>query len=102
MSFRHAVGIALVGWYLMVPPPTNPSVAPSAVDVTAPFSKWSRWVPKAYASKSDCEKTRMSECENWLTQNVDIHWPVQSILGGAAQVCASVCVSTDDPRLKRK
>jgi hypothetical protein len=34
----HAAALALVGWYLMVPPPVIHSSVP--VDLDAPLSKW--------------------------------------------------------------
>jgi hypothetical protein len=38
MKPSHAAALALVGWYLMVPPPVFHSSMP--VDLDAPLSKW--------------------------------------------------------------
>jgi hypothetical protein len=40
MNLRHAAALALVGWYLMVPPFTAQRAGPVDVDDQAPLSKW--------------------------------------------------------------
>ena len=53
MKPRHAAALALVGWYLMVPPPVIHSSVP--VDTDAPLSKWG--IFSAHDSAADCEQT---------------------------------------------
>jgi hypothetical protein len=48
MKLRHAAALALVGWYLMVPPENG-----TAVNVDAPLSKW--FVRTAHDTTSDCQ-----------------------------------------------
>ena len=50
MKPRHAAAVALVGWYLMVPPLTNKG---TSTDTTAPPSRWR--VMKSFASAPECE-----------------------------------------------
>ena len=52
MKPRHAAALALVGWYLMVPP-----VDGKSVDSDAPLSKWTVYATSDSARK--CEGTRM-------------------------------------------
>ena len=50
MKLRHAAELALVGWYLMVPPiPLNRF----RVDIDAPSSKWEHY--QSFDSAEDCE-----------------------------------------------
>jgi hypothetical protein len=52
MKPRHAAELALVGWYLMVPPPVLHGNPP--VDLEAPLSKWTLF--SMYDSAAECEK----------------------------------------------
>jgi hypothetical protein len=51
MKPRHAAALALVGWYLLLPPINLDSKA--VLDIDAPFSKWE--IYKAFDSAADCE-----------------------------------------------
>jgi hypothetical protein len=55
MKPRHAAALALVGWYLMVPPPMDGN--PQTPDLSAPLSKWQR-DPALSGTKTQ------AECEN--------------------------------------
>jgi hypothetical protein len=52
MKPRHAAALALVGWYLMVPPPVLHSSLP--VDLGAPLSEWRLF--SLHDSVADCEQ----------------------------------------------
>jgi hypothetical protein len=59
MNLRHAAALALVGWYLVVPPALdlrNPSTQTSGlfVDPSAPLLKWDTLA--TYESKAECER----------------------------------------------
>jgi hypothetical protein len=60
----HAAALALVGWYLMLPPlrPEGPKTDPNThyeADLSAPFSQWSAISPgKPFATKEECEAYR--------------------------------------------
>jgi hypothetical protein len=57
MSLRHATALALVGWYLMVPPPnTDPKRPQALIDGAAPISRWV--VRGEFDSERDCETAR--------------------------------------------
>jgi hypothetical protein len=51
MKPRHAAALALVGWYLMVPPIISHAPKP---DLSAPKSKWSAYGP--FSSQGECER----------------------------------------------
>ena len=51
MKLRHAVALALVGWYLMAPP-----MRKGAPNYHAPLGSWN--MSKAYDSARDCEADR--------------------------------------------
>ena len=49
---RHAAALAVVSWYLMMPP--DSARIPHSVDATAPLSRWS--IVSNYTSQESCEK----------------------------------------------
>jgi hypothetical protein len=102
MKLRHAAALALVGWYLMVPPST---------DEGAPLGHWK--VAASYDSASACEEALHKgkdeaqadyqhpsappsgwkhSTKDWLDFS---RWTAQRFL-------AAQCIATDDPRLKEK
>jgi hypothetical protein len=61
MSVRHAAALALVGWYLMVPPVTPEGLTdPNAtlVNGKAPISQWV--IFRVYDSAEQCQRARRS------------------------------------------
>jgi hypothetical protein len=89
MKPRQAAALALVGWYLMVPPVGSfKAIVTSSGDVTIqwtirdhasspPLTTWS--ISKSFDTAAECEAQRMNH--------------IQSV---------AICVATDDPRLKEK
>ena len=95
MNLRHAAALALVGWYLMIPPhPTD-----TTLDSDAPLSK--RRVYDAFDTAATCDTARASEEQDWKSKadadpdNALAKFLVKSLL-------TSQCIATDDPRLKEK
>ncbi|HTR26336.1 MAG TPA: hypothetical protein VMI10_20355 [Terriglobales bacterium] len=106
MTLRHAAALALVGWYLIVPPstrrtvpnpvdPAHPWHVRTPVDETRPLSEWQKI--GQFDSEHDCHralKRLVYEGEEpGHTQATNPRKPVW----GTAQ-----CIATDDPRLKEK
>jgi hypothetical protein len=89
MNPRHVAALALVGWYLLMPP----WVKYNTFDANAPLSKWTQ--NYSYDSAAECERDRsaMIEYHHDRPKEKDAGWFVR--LYGASQ-----CISTDDPRLK--
>ena len=55
MTLRHAAALALVGWYLMVPPATAPNGTKGAKLMTdAPLSRW--FMHGSFDSAKQCEE----------------------------------------------
>lgn len=95
---RHAAALALVGWYLMSPPPastiymvdglrvvreTNTS---ERFDQTLPLSQWSTWY--AY------------DAGRWCENGKAILWNAMGKYDAEARGFMLQCIATDDPRLK--
>jgi hypothetical protein len=89
MRFRHAAALALVGWYLMLPP----WVKYNTFDASEPLSKWDH--SASYDSAAECERVRsaMTDYYSHHPKADDADWFLR--LNATAQ-----CVATDDPRLK--
>ena len=88
MNLRHAAALALVGWYLMIPPT---STEYPMGNVNAPLTQWVKR-PTTYRDKQECEhvldrQTRLKNAKNRQTQ-VRFYKQWQ-------------CVASDDPRLTK-
>ena len=55
MKPRHAAALALIGWYLIVPPLVN---APYKIDTEAPLTSWK--VYRTFDTADECRKTLSS------------------------------------------
>jgi|HubBroStandDraft_6_1064221.scaffolds.fasta_scaffold675853_1 hypothetical protein len=93
MNPHHAAALALVGWYLMVPPKacvgheckcSYPGDGCYITEPDAPLTRWQKW--KLYSSGSECESARAARV-------VEKYW--KGNLYGR-------CIDSDDPRLKEK
>ena len=99
MNPRHAAPLALIGWYLMMPPPYGSKTNPR----TAPLRGWT--VFGHYNSAQECsdERTKMTRVQSMallsdLAEGVsDVNRPSLSLDFKHGQ-----CIPSDDPRLKEK
>jgi hypothetical protein len=93
MSLRHAAALALLGWYLMVPPPnSNESEQP-------PLSEWS--IYKTYESYDACFYFR-AEIASGMLQDAPPDF-VARFDGSFMDIFKQAqCIASDDPRLKEK
>jgi hypothetical protein len=93
MSFRHIAGLALVGWYLMLPPMgsvesrRDPSTGFYVAYSTQPLDTWE--IAGSYDTAAQCREA--VEQANQLTRQ-------------NCRQCSAVasCIASDDPRLKSK
>ena len=100
MNFRHAAALALVGWYLMVPPAglifpeTSPRVFMPKFDRT--------WRVKAtFNSANDCEVVREKhETDFALAVKTAIPKRHEADPKLSSPDDGALCMATDDPRLK--
>jgi len=86
MRLRFCTTVALAGWYLMVP--SLKSHGSSAVDLNAPLITWH--IFRSFDSVTECEALR----ERIRKGEEDTEF-YEAIL-------TSACLSSDDPRLKKK
>ena len=108
MKSRHTAALALVGWYLMLPPNKKDD---------APLSEWT--VSHSYASAEACQsaqnKNRDQAAAELKTydnmtdkQRRDLQHNQQAFDQETAdsdsfdQAFQSACIASDDPRLKEK
>jgi hypothetical protein len=89
MKLRHAAALALVGWYLVIPPTSRDY--PSG-DVDAPLSEWAKR-PTTYRDKAECEHVLDQQRRLWNAKNRQLK---------VRFFKQAQCVATDDPRLKEK
>ena len=98
MNIRHAAALALVGWYLMVPPRIPGT---GEVNKGVPLSQWTK--RRLFPHDEGCEaaKTRLrQEALAAQTQN-DAADPRRGRNPELHCVlCKAQCVAEDDPRLK--
>jgi len=96
MNLRHATALALVGWYLMLPPPSS-----TWGNWSHPVNTWD--VHGQFESKDECEKAR----RQYVTDPANFpYWKAlddpaaRNLLRTGKVPVPSECVSADDPRLK--
>ena len=93
MNFRHAAMLALVGWYLMLPPMgsvesrRNPSTGFYVAYSTEPLKAWE--IAGSYSTAAQCGRA-LEQANQLARQN--------------CPECSAVaaCIAADDPRLKSK
>ena len=89
MKLRHAAALALVGWYLMVPP-----IVDGRAVIDAPVSKWIVNTP--FDSARECDKAQailVVKAKGDLEKRL---WDDAV----AVTFTQAQCIATDDPRLK--
>ena len=92
MKPRHAAALALVGWYLMVPP-----MAGNHTDTSAPLGIWR--VTGSYDAAIDCRKVLEDSTRDAIKALQDPHL-LPFTRQASLQFLDGACVATDDPRLK--
>src|SRR5258708_26097425 len=105
MKTRHTITLAIVVWYLMIPP----IGADNKVDVHAPLSQWRRGV--GFESEKDCDDSLKDAIQNPMTpdeyqaaakQTRKAKLKPLSMSEMTKRTQESQCVAEDDPRLKAK
>jgi hypothetical protein len=96
MNPRHGAALALVGWYLMMPPTTPGPGGQLLWQSAVPLSQWQN--AHSFDSAEQCEKYLYA-------RRADAYAKAGSMSAETAEgtknfVNAAVCVSSDDPRLK--
>jgi len=93
MKRRHAAALALVGWYLMLPP-----VKQGTIHTEAPLGKWE--VNEAFESAERCNQGRKSNLNDAVQQ---LKNPASDALDRitAMDFLKAQCIASDDPRLAK-
>ncbi len=98
MKPRHTAALALVGWYLLIPPLVN---APYKVDTEAPLTSWK--VSQTFDTREECDKSLLAAHAKYKpTATAPIGTIKKGTRAFALQMTFTRCVSSDDPRLKTK
>ncbi len=109
MTLRHAVALALVGWYLMVPPHTRSHDMPQGIDdldvkIKAPFSQWETL--GNYDSARECDN-RLDDLVTQAGRFLDNIWNLDlkkksnmDRVQSSETLIWAQCIASDDPRLK--
>ncbi len=105
MKFRHATALAIVAWYLMIPP----IGADYKVDARAPMLEWRKSVK--FDSEQQCEESLKDVIEHPTTPD-EYQAAAKATLKArmhpisraemTKRTAESQCVAADDPRLKAK
>jgi hypothetical protein len=106
MKLRHAAAIALVGWYLMVPP-LQRGVCCGLIAYGDPSIQIAKWQTlRVFTTQAECEQSTYKEVRKrtaaahqlakayGLSDRLEKEWKVA---GTQAK-----CITSDDPRLKGK
>ena len=113
MNLHHAAALALLGWYLMVPPNVGGGgLLGGSPNYNVPLRDW--WIVGSFDQATECAKEQdrsmNAAAEYQRTYSSDLHHAVASLraLGHRFDLCtdgqmsAATCIATDDPRLKGK
>ena len=87
MKLRHAAALALVGWYLMVPP-QRVQDAHVTFSANTPLREWK--VIQPFDKATDCDKELKRRIMDCGKCPLDKLW------------LSAQCIASDDPRLKEK
>ena len=102
MNLRHAAALALVGWYLMLPPEQG---GPGQFNIHAPLSQWS--LEGSFDTVDDCKRGQQDGLGKWFSAGEDAIKHAQTKerdkdLLMVAWYNYGECIASDDPRLKEK
>jgi hypothetical protein len=94
MNFRYAAALAVVGWYLMMPPVYLPEWR---VDPHAPLPQWT--IEGSFDTLQACERRELVK----KTPSAAL-WEYDSrkLMVLKVQDIFQLCIATNDPRLKKK
>jgi hypothetical protein len=97
MKTNHIVGLALVAWYLMVPPLVD---APYKIDTEAPLTSWK--VYQTFNTGDECKRSLSSAQTKYKhTATAQIGTITRGTRAFALQMVFAQCVKSDDPNLAK-
>jgi hypothetical protein len=98
MKPRHAAALALVGWYLIAPPPRS---SDGVIDPKAPLSEWQ--IEGRFDTIEECRAFPDRQIEimrGFYAEHPEISESEHRRDDAARKFPGSQCIATDDPRLK--
>jgi len=102
LKSRHLAALALVGWYLIMPP--NSPKVPHEVDSDSPLSRWT--IVTSFNDEDTCEKA-LADIQNSEQDPVTLdktgrlaRLQKHDDALGKARAINAACVASDDFRLK--
>jgi hypothetical protein len=99
ITVRHAAALALVGWYLMVPPLTTSTAGRTLVNSSAPLTAW--LTIASYDTARECNAVWTDTLRTRTAIVAALGEKSSPFVKGGA-VAAARCIASDDPRLKGK
>ena len=105
MKPLHAAALAIIAWYLMIPP----IGADNKVDPHAPLSQWRKGV--SFQTQKECDGSLKDAIQNPMTPaeyqaaakaTRKAKMKPLSMSEMTKRTAESLCVAADDPRLKAK
>jgi hypothetical protein len=97
---RHAAALALVGWYLMLPPFPYSGPSKFEVDTDASLDKWKIFASYDTASECTVDLLEMhKKSEKYLPKMLAKKGKGLGYAEISAELMAQ-CIASDDPRLK--
>jgi hypothetical protein len=102
LNRRHLAALALVGWYLIMPP--DSAKIPHSVDSDVPLSRWT--VVTSFDGEDSCEKA-LTDIQNSEQDPITLdkagklrRYQRNDAALGKARALNAACVASDDVRLK--
>jgi hypothetical protein len=93
MKLRHPTALALVLWYLIVPPSKG---SPTFLfDAQAPFSQWT--IRDTFDTATECRQSARTTANLFKAMaNKD---GTVAVINNSKRFAMAICLETDDPRL---
>ncbi len=98
MKPRHAAALALVGWYLMVPPIGLDGMP----DAKAPLSRWTIGLMGSYDTARACKDRKLKDLDaaaDYGKKHPEL-WDDPATRKMKDSRWEEQCIASDDPRLK--
>jgi hypothetical protein len=98
MKVQHAATLALIGWYLMIPPLVD---APYKIDTEAPLATWK--VYQTFDTADECNKSLTAvKAKYEHTASAPLGTIEKGSRAFALQMTFAQCVSSSNPNLTAK
>ncbi|HKN01089.1 MAG TPA: hypothetical protein VJX23_11280 [Candidatus Binataceae bacterium] len=97
MKLRHAAALALVGWYLMLPPVSNGLDSKTSM----PLYLWTQFEAKSFSTLAECEARKASYKQENLDDAKEGSKQQNVFLKISENADKGRCVKSDDPGLAR-